>query len=282
MSMLTSFLTQRMRVFLGVSKQRAQLALLETTACDTSPLTRSLNESKLRAILTSDAIATAWEKVAPVLSELLGTGACRGGVNPGDRRAIFYLVRALAPRSVLEIGTHIGASTVSIAAALREARSEGLIASAQLTTVDIADVNDRVIRPWTKFGSVRSPREMIERMRADEWTGFVVQPALEYLMHCGRSFDFIFLDGDHAAKAVYRELPAALKVLNPGGVILLHDFFPKLAPLWSDGSVIPGPWLAAERLRAEGATLRVLPLGQLPWPTKLGSSRTGLAIVVGD
>jgi hypothetical protein len=31
-----------------------------------------------------------------------------GGVNPGDRRAIFYLVHHLRARRVLEIGTHVG------------------------------------------------------------------------------------------------------------------------------------------------------------------------------
>ena len=35
-----------------------------------------------------------------------------GGVNPGDRRAIYSLIHYLKPISVLEIGTHIGASTV--------------------------------------------------------------------------------------------------------------------------------------------------------------------------
>jgi predicted O-methyltransferase YrrM len=281
MTMLASFLPQRANVFLGASKQRARLALLQTILCDTSPLTRSLDESKLRAILTSDSIATGWGKVAPQLRTLMGTEARAGGVNPGDRRAIFYLVRALAPRSVLEIGTHIGASTLSIAAALREARSEGLATSSQLTTVDIADVNDPVTQPWTRTGAAHSPREMIRKLGADDWTRFVTRPSLEYLSHCTQTFDFIFLDGDHGARTVYQEIPAALKVLNPGGAILLHDYFPQLEPLWSNGSVIPGPWLAAERLRAEGATFRVLPLGELPWPTKLGSRMTGLALMIG-
>ena len=38
-----------------------------------------------------------------------------GGVNEGDRRAIYYLIRHFKPNTVLEVGTHIGASTVHIA-----------------------------------------------------------------------------------------------------------------------------------------------------------------------
>jgi predicted O-methyltransferase YrrM len=40
-----------------------------------------------------------------------------GGVNPGDRRAIYALIRKLEPRRVLEVGTHVAASTASIALA---------------------------------------------------------------------------------------------------------------------------------------------------------------------
>ena len=72
----------------------------------------------------------------------------------------------------------------------------------------------------------------------------------------------------------------ALKMLNPNGVILLHDYFPGMKPLWSDGTVIPGPYLATERFVKEGINLTVLPLGELPWPTKLGSNVTSLALLL--
>ena len=92
----------------------------------------------------------------------------------------------------------------------------------------------------------------------------------------------IFLDGLHDADMVYREVPLAVKLLNPGGLILLHDFFPNLKPLWSDGKVVPGPWLAIERLRSEGVPIRAQPLGKLPWPTKLGSNVTSLSYLLRD
>lgn len=99
---------------------------------------------------------------------------------------------------------------------------------------------------------------------------------------CEQRFDFIFLDGDHAAKTVYREVSAALKLLNPGGVILLHDYFNDLKPLWSNNILLAGPYLGVRRIREEGVPVRVIPLGQLPWPTKLGSNVTSLALLVKD
>ena len=42
----------------------------------------------------------------------------KAGVNVGDQKAIFFLIRYFKPRSILEIGTHVGASTINIASAI--------------------------------------------------------------------------------------------------------------------------------------------------------------------
>ena len=91
---------------------------------------------------------------------------------------------------------------------------------------------------------------------------------------------FRFLDGSHLAATVYRELPRALRRLAPDGVLLLHDYFPGGRPLWQSGAVIRGPYLAARRLLSEGWPIKLQPLGRLPWPTKLGSNVTSLALVL--
>ena len=215
-----------------------------------------------------------WDAVATQLAELEvpdGTG----GVNAGDRRALYQLVRKLRVADVLEIGTHLGASTTPRALALAANAEDG-----RLTTVDIEDVNDSVTQPWKRYGSSLSPRAALERVGVDDRVTFVRKPAMEFFEQLGdETYDLIFLDGDHAATAVYQEVPAALRRLRPGGYLLLHDFFPHLRPLWPDGTVIPGPWLAIERLRGEGAPVTALPLGELPWHTKQGTNRTSLALV---
>lgn len=43
------------------------------------------------------------------------------------------------------------------------------------------------------------------------------------------SFDIIFIDGLHTGEQVYRDINGALAVLNPGGIILLHDLNPPTA-----------------------------------------------------
>jgi hypothetical protein len=78
---------------------------------------------------------------------------------------------------------------------------------------------------------------------------------------------------------VYEEVSAALRLLSPSGLVLLHDYFPNNRPLWNDNAVVPGPHLAVSRMTREGVGLQVLPFGNLPWPTKLGSHTTSLAVV---
>jgi len=253
------------------------LAAVARIACVGDRLRRQ-GDFALGTILDSREIAAAWADIEGELDALaIPDGS--GGVNPGDRRAIYYLISHFRPASVLEVGSHIGASTVHIAAALHRSRIRAG-QPAELTTVDIADVNDPIAQPWLKFGTDLSPREMLNKLDYGRLVEFIQDTSLHFAAHCGRKFDFIFLDGDHSAPTVYREIPAALDLLTDNGVILLHDYFPKLRPLWSNGSVIAGPRLATQRFAKERVNVVALPLGALPWPTKLQSNITSLALLL--
>jgi len=267
---------QSVRRSVRSGREKLRLATSRRVTVDNASALRALSQQSLTHLLQASLEqAEEWARVTRTTAEL-GITDKADGINPGDRRALFALVSALRPKAVLEIGTHIGASTVHIAEALRP---QG---GASLVTVDISDVNDPTTRPWRSFGARMSPRELIGKIGMAASVRFVTASSLEYLRTTHERFDFVFLDGDHSAKTVYRELPSALRVLNPGGAILLHDYFPDLTPLWPDGRVLPGSWLAVQRLRREGARLTVLPLGDLPWATKQGTRRTSLALVVGS
>lgn len=258
------------------SRDEVRLRKVAREACVPGGL-GPLDADRLRTMLSASAADQDWARVEAEMAAL-GITASAHGVNPGDRRALYQLVRGLKPVRLLEVGTHIGASTAHLAAALRDNAAAGAPA-ATLTTVDIVDVNDPVQRPWVGYGAAHSPAELMRRLGMAERVRFVAQPSLAFLQQDQASYDFIFLDGDHSAATVYRELPAALARLAPGGFLLLHDYFPEARPLWPGDPVIAGVWLAAERLRAEGARFTVLPLGDLPWPTKLGRNVTSLAAV---
>ena len=202
-----------------------------------------------------------------------------GAVNPGDQRALYFMARALRPRSVLEVGTHVGASTGMLALALRQNGVEAPGPAARITTVDILDVNDPVRGAWREVGASQPPRDYMSTLGCSDLVTFVAQRSVDFLKSCREKFDLIFLDGNHLATTVYEEVPAALSLLNPGGVILLHDYFPDARPLWNDGEVIPGPELAVLRLREENVPVMVKPLSALPWPTKNDSNVSSLAVL---
>lgn len=263
-----------LRVVKGYAKaavEQARLMAITPNGIDVSRLAQLPKDFVPRAMQSNEA-AQAWAEAARKAVRA-GLPDGTGGVNPGDRRAIFHVVHALRPSRVLEVGTHIGASTIHIALAL-EALGQGTV-----TTVDVVDVNDPRKRPWEAFGSPASPRSLVTSLGLDHRVRFETGRSVDFLRNGGEDYDLIFLDGDHGALTVARELPLALERLAPEGAILLHDYFPGLRPLWPGLGIIPGPYLATEWLRAHGANLHVVPLGELPWPTKAGSHRTSLAMV---
>jgi predicted O-methyltransferase YrrM len=229
----------------------------------------------LADIFGNQDIGIAWEKDHRAIKNLYGDEDMEGGVNPGDRRALYYMIMALKPRNVLEVGTHIGASTLHIARALRRLNLNG-----QMTSVDIVDVNDPERGAWKQLGLPKSPQDFASQLECLDLIDFRTGVCLDFMHTTRLRYDFVFLDGDHTARAVYQEVSAALPLLEIGGVVLLHDYYPGALPLYPDNATISGPFRALERIRKENPALGVLPLGDLPWPTKQGKKTTSLALVV--
>ena len=230
---------------------------------------RIIDPNDIAAALRSPEIDAEWRDAEPGIIQPLAGIVGVGSTNPGDRRALFYLMRWLKARNVLEIGTNIGGSTLAIAGALRLAMAQGAGRCA-LTTVDKSDCNEF----WRG-----KPRDNIAAMGMSEHVAFVVARSGDFLTTTREQYDFAFIDGSHDAPHPYQDVTGAVGCLDPDGVIVLHDYFPGGQPLWADGKVIEGPYLAVERLRREGAGISVIPLGELPWPTKQGSNVTSLAVL---
>lgn len=234
-----------------------------------------ISSINLDHILNDGTIIKSWEQDHTNIIELYGNEDKLEGVNPGDRRAIYYLIMAIKPKSVLEIGTHIGASTLHIARALKRLKNGGVV-----TSVDIVDVNDPTHGPWKKKKLPSSPRDLASQLECLDHIEFLTTSCLSFMEKTDKKFDFIFLDGDHMARAVYKEVGAALSILNDGGIILLHDYYPDAKPLFPDNNIISGPYFALKRIKKENPAIDTLPLGELPWLTKQGSRMTSLALIV--
>ena len=251
-----------------------ELRSLPTAKCNVDTLSKITGE-KLSQIFLNEKIQIEWENDASKISSLKIPDMA-GGVNSGDRRALYFLVRMLKPASILEIGTHIGSSTIAIALSALKNRIEGV--NTKIISTDIIDVNDQVNKPWEVFGAPASPADLLNQIGYEDIVSFEIGNSIDKLS-LPRKFGIIFLDGDHRASTVYKEIPFALKCLEDGGVIILHDYFPNLEPLWKNQMPIAGPFLAIHRFIDEGIGFNILPFGELPWSTKFGSNFTSLAIL---
>lgn len=245
-------------------RSKRSLESLPQIECDTTNLSNSVSISD---ILNSNGWSEAKKEI-----ESFQVPNGTGGMSPDSARAIYHLVKYLEPHSVLEIGTHIGSSTILIASAMSSQNEKRLI------TLDIRDVNSEATLPWRQYGAEKSPKQMVQEMECN-FVEFVTSPSIQYLQNVEEKFDLILLDGNHSASTVYQEIPLSLKRLNQNGVILLHDYYPDGEAL-SGNRPITGPWRGVKRLVDEGAKIKVIPFGTLPWESSSSCGACSLAMLI--
>lgn len=182
-----------------------RLATLTSVECDSS-LLGAFSDSEINQIFKNEQINIDWHEDVMHLNAL-AIPEMIGGVNPEDQRALYHLARYFRPTSILEIGTHIGSSTVALALAAKRNHADGI--QTHILTVDIKDVNDSTTRPWMVHNSPKSPRDLICEIGCSDLVIFESDKSLNRLGNADEQFGLVFLDGDHSAMAVYQEVPGA-------------------------------------------------------------------------
>lgn len=83
--------------------------------------------------------------------------------------------------------------------------------------------------PNNNWQKISAPRKVC----VDPWDitpDFVLKMTSdEFFRNNTETFDIVFIDGDHRAEQVYKDIVNSLEVLNPGGLILTHDNSPRNA-----------------------------------------------------
>ncbi|HYH68594.1 MAG TPA: class I SAM-dependent methyltransferase [Urbifossiella sp.] len=161
-------------------------------------------------------------------AEFLGAGEPTGWLTPAEATLLRESCRG---RRVLEWGRFMGRSTVVIAGAASACWSVDRLpaapAAAELARFGLADAAHLVVGDYTDPATL------------PPW-----------------SPDVVFVDGEHHAEAVRRDLASAAALLAPGGLIALHDHgepnAPDVAPA-ADAWARAGGW----RLTAKAGTLAV-------------------------
>lgn len=242
---------------LEYQRQRMRLRKVPRDRVDFEHL-GGFTEGEMARLFDPDELNREWSELEGRLREF-GVWNAAGATGGIDLKVLYFLARVRRFQSILEVGTHVGGSTLALAWALDRREDGGL-----LVTVDIADVNDSTSGPWLKAGLPKPPREMVRGLDVD--VSFVTSRSVEFLGSNERRFDFVYLDGDHNSETVYREILLAAGCLRDGGLIALHDYSSKVVfPTLLDGRSIPGPYLATRRVVSEVPGVTVHSFQSVPW-----------------
>ena len=151
---------------------------------------------------------------------------------------IAVLVSVLAPRVAIEVGIAEGRVTRILS------RHAGQVLAIDVDPHAVARVNSLA---------------NVEAIVGDS------QATLGELVHrCVRA-DFVFIDGDHRADAVLADLVIALEMLQPEGIVLLHDTFPRSVHYVSEKNEWCGnSYLVPDRIRQRYPELNVITIPSHP------------------
>jgi hypothetical protein len=152
------------------------------------------------------------------LKEFKGT---YGGVSLVEILLLCRLTQERRPRSILEIGTFQGITTLNLA--LNSPPDTKII------TVDLPALHNS-----TRFYQT-DPELSLQRPRSNLWKDYGVQNKITQFLcdsaelsanHLPENIDMIFIDGSHSYEYVSKDTEFALSILSPKGMILWHDYYP--------------------------------------------------------
>jgi predicted O-methyltransferase YrrM len=147
----------------------------------------------------------------PKLHRLLRRQTVEEAPDPGsrilmlapEREFLSAFIYSVAPKRVLEIGTHQGGSAAVIVTSMNRLNS-GVLTCIDPDPLIAKDLWQFLCRRTTLIKD-RSPG------------------AIPLVSEEGDKFDIIFIDGDHTFDGVCADIDGALPVLRSGGYILFHD-----------------------------------------------------------
>lgn len=128
--------------------------------------------------------------------------------------AILDIFARSAGRRFLEIGTHKGFTSASIAVAFPKAK---------VITLDLPDSLRTIWNPLPRSQVGEAHRALGVADRIEQ--RFMDSAELWQFAASGENFDLLFIDGDHSANAVFRDLILCADLLpRKEGVLLVHDY----------------------------------------------------------
>jgi predicted O-methyltransferase YrrM len=234
---------------------------------------RAPTDADVRSWLTAPAVIAAYETLQARMRECADDHR-RHSMEDNECFALFALTSAVAATRALEIGTHLGFSTLSIAAGMTR---NGL--HPKLTSVDMIDVNDETRGHFRAYGASMSARQRLRALSLEDRVEFVVNSSNAFLKRTPDTYDLIFVDGEHSEAGAYFDILQSLLRLSERGIIVLHDYNDPDNPTPGAKLGQYGVHWAIERLKAYIPDIGVIRLRSIPSLDSRTPVPTSLAIV---
>ncbi|GAW87804.1 conserved hypothetical protein [Bathymodiolus platifrons methanotrophic gill symbiont] len=150
-----------------------------------------------------------------------------GSVSPNMGNLLRALIMNIVPRTVVEVGSYIGISTLWIASAMADYEY-----NKKLYCIDTFP--NHTDNPWCPGVTLNDPLEfMKENIKKCGYQDFVeihkgdsLLLINELLSNILKPIDFVFIDGDHSKEGCLSDFLNIEKYIATGGYILFHDVFP--------------------------------------------------------
>lgn len=132
----------------------------------------------------------------------------------GIRNTLFSLILSLRPKRVLEIGSHIGAASVVMGAALR-ANGFG-----RLDCLEPSDTYFPILQSFIQKARLHEYVKPHKALSTDFWTSGIAD----------EDYQLIYLDANHSYSHVRFDLDLCYEILVDNGIVVLDDTSAERSP----------------------------------------------------
>ena len=123
---------------------------------------------------------------------------------------LYKIIKQYKPKNLLEIGFAVGISTLFMLCALEN--------NTELITVDPYQKIQ-----WDKFGLINVDNILKEQNLPKTIHKFIEDYSNNFFKNTNKSFDLVFIDGDHSYEGTMIDLIGANKVLKKNGLMIIDD-----------------------------------------------------------
>ncbi len=161
-------------------------------------------------------------------------------ISPEAGLLLFSLVRNIRPRTVVEVGSFMGVSTIWMAAALAEVGDEPASSGdgqGRPGIVHAIDTFESLPAGEWRRAALADRRALVEsnltsagvrdRVELHAGVSWDVLPTLHETLRSAGGVHLALLDGDHSAEGLRKDLVALEPALVTGGYVIVHDTIPE-------------------------------------------------------